>query len=123
MRFMFIRRADAITELGNPPAPAVLDAMEKYHQEMAVAGILLDGVGLKPSRFGARITISGSGKHTKTDGPVAETKELIGGFTMVNVASREEAIAWAMKWPALDSGAVVEVRPCFEEEDFATWPR
>ena len=123
MRFMFIRRADAITELGNPPAPAVLDAMEKYRQEMAVAGILLDGVGLKPSRFGARITISGSGKHTKTDGPFAETKELIGGFTMVNVASREEAIAWAMKWPALDSGAVVEVRPCFEEEDFATWPR
>ena len=123
MRFMFIRRADAITELGNPPAPAVLDAMEKYHQEMAAAGILLDGVGLKPSRFGARITISSSGTHTKTDGPFAETKELIGGFTMVNVASREEAIAWAMKWPALDSGAVVEVRPCFEEEDFATWPR
>jgi PhnB protein len=123
MRFMFIRRADTITELGNPPAPAVLDAMEKYHQEMAAAGILLDGVGLKPSRFGARIAISSSGKHTKTDGPFAETKELIGGFTMVNVASREEAIAWAMKWPALDSGAVVEVRPCFEEEDFATWPR
>lgn len=123
MRFMFIRRADKLTELGTPPTREVLDAMDKYHQEMAAAGILLDGVGLKPSRFGARITVSGSGKHTVTDGPFAETKELIGGFTMVNCASREEAIAWAMKWPAIDSGAVVEVRPCFEEEDFATWQR
>jgi hypothetical protein len=120
---MFIRRADQHTEAGEPPAPGVFDAMEKYHQEMAAAGILLDGVGLKPSRFGARIAVSGSGKHTRTDGPFAETKELIAGFTMVNVASREEALAWAMKWPAIDSGAEIEVRAVFEEEDFAQWPR
>jgi PhnB protein len=123
MRFMFIRRADKLTETGNPPDPRVLDAMDQYHQEMAAAGILLDGVGLKPSRFGARIAVSGTGKHSATDGPFAETKELIAGFSMVNAGSREEAIAWAMKWPAADSGAVIEVRPCFEEEDFATWPR
>ena len=123
MRFMFIRRADTLTEEGAPPAPGVFDAMDKYHQEMAAAGILLDGVGLKPSRFGARIKVGANGVHTRTDGPFAETKELIAGFTMVNVASREEAIAWAMKWPALDGGAEVEVRPLYEEEDFAQWER
>jgi len=75
MRFMFIRRADKQTEAGAPPAPGVFDAMSKYHQEMAAAGILLDGVGLKPSRFGARISVSSSGKHslsgTKAAGAVA----------------------------------------------------
>lgn len=123
MRFMFIRRADPTTEAGAPPAPGVFDAMEKYHQEMAAAGILLDGVGLKPSRFGARIKVNADGKHAKTDGPFAETKELIAGFTMVNVQSREEAMLWAMKWPGLDAGAEVEVRPLYEEEDFAQWER
>jgi PhnB protein len=123
MRFMFIRRADPATEAGLPPAPRVFDAMEKYHQEMAAAGILLDGVGLKPSRLGARISVRADGAHTKTDGPFAETKELIAGFTMVNVQSRDEAMAWAMKWPGLDAGAEVEVRPVCEEEDFAKWER
>jgi PhnB protein len=123
MRFMFIRRADPTTEAGTPPSPDVFGAMEKYHQEMAAAGILLDGVGLKPSRLGARIRVHADGKHTKTDGPFAETKELIAGFTMVRVKSREEAIAWAMKWPGLDAGAEVEVRPVYEEEDFAQWQR
>ncbi len=123
MRFMFIRRADPATEAGLPPAPGVFDAMEKYHQEMAAAGILLDGVGLKPSRHGARITVRADGQHVKTDGPFAETKELIAGFTMVNVQSRGEAIEWAMKWPGLDAGAEVEVRPAYEEEDFAQWER
>ena len=123
MRFMFIRRADQHTEAGTPPAPGVFAAMDKYHQEMAAAGILIDGVGLKPSRFGARIKVSAGGTHARTDGPFAETKELIAGFTMVNVASREEAMAWAMKWPALDAGAVVEIRPVYEEEDFAQWER
>ena len=123
MRFMFIRRADQLTEEGAPPAPGVFDAMDKYHQEMAAAGILLDGVGLKPSRFGVRITVSADGSHARTDGPFAETKELIAGFTMVNVASREEALAWAMKWPALDSDAEIEIRQLYEEEDFEQWPR
>ena len=123
MRFMFIRRADEQTEAGAPPAPGVLDAMEKYHQQMAAAGILVEGVGLKPSRFGTRIKASAGGAHSKTDGPFAETKELIAGFTIVDVASREEAIAWAMKWPALDGGAEVEVRPLYGEEDFAQWER
>lgn len=123
MRFMFIRRADEHTEAGAPPAPGVFDAMDKYHQQMAAAGILIEGVGLKPSRFGARITVSAGGVHSKTDGPFAETKELIAGFTMVDVASREEAIAWALKWPAIDGGAEVEVRPLYEEEDYAQWQR
>lgn len=123
MRFMFIRRADKRTEEGTPPAPGVFAAMDQYHQEMAAAGVLLDGVGLKPSRFGARIKVSADGAHNSTDGPFAETKELIAGFTMVNVASREEALAWAMKWPALDAGAEVEVRPVYEEQDFAQWER
>lgn len=123
MRFMFIRRADPATEAGLPPAPGVFAAMEKYHEEMAAAGILLDGVGLKPSRHGARIAVQADGKHVKTDGPFAETKELIAGFTMVNVKSRDEAMAWAMKWPGLDAGAEVEVRAVYEEEDFAQWER
>jgi len=123
MRFMFIRRADPLTEAGTPPEPGVLGAMEQYHQDMAEAGILLDGVGLKPSRLGARITIHADGQHARTDGPFAETKELIAGFTMVNVQSREEALAWAMKWPGLDAGAEVEVRPVYEAEDFAQWAR
>ncbi len=121
MRFMFIRRADQLTEEGKPPAPGAFDAMEKYHQEMAAAGVLLDGVGLKPSRFGARIKVGADGSHTKTDGPFAETKELIAGFSMIKVNSPEEAIAWAMKWPAIDSGAEIEVRQLYEEEDFAEW--
>jgi PhnB protein len=123
MRFMFIRRADKHTEAGTAPDPGVLNAMENYHQQMAAAGILVEGVGLKPSRFGTRITVSAGGAHSTTDGPFAETKELIAGFTIVDVASREEAIAWAMKWPALDAGAQVEVRPLYGEEDYAQWER
>lgn len=120
---MFIRRADPATEAGTPPKPGVLAAMEQYHEELAAAGILLDGVGLKPSRLGARIRIHADGRHATTDGPFAETKELIAGFTMVNVPSREAAMAWAMKWPGLDAGAEVEVRPVYEAEDFAQWQR
>ena len=82
MRFMVIRRADKSTEAGGRPSKALLDAMTKYHEDGAKAGIVLDGTGLQPSSKGARVKIAG-GKATVIDGPFAETKELIAGFTMI----------------------------------------
>ena len=117
MRFMFIRRADEHTEAGAPPAPGVFDAMDKYHQQMAAAGILIEGVGLKPSRFGARITVSAGGVHSKTDGPFAETKELIAGYWVWKVKNMDEAVSWLKRAP-FDGGTEIEIRPIFEAEDF-----
>jgi hypothetical protein len=118
MRFMVIRRADTSTEAGGRPTKTLLDAMTKYHEEAAKAGIVLDGVGLHPSSKGARVTIAG-GKPTVTDGPFAETKELIAGFTMIQVKSKEEAIAWVKGWPREDGDVELEIRQLFEPEDFA----
>ena len=111
MRFMFIRRADTQTEAGAPPAPGVFDAMEKYHQQMAAAGILVEGVGLKPSRFGARITVSAGGAHSKTDGPFAETKDLIAGWMAIDVDSQERAVELAGELSAAPGAGG---RPVFE---------
>ena len=118
MKFMLIRRADASTEAGILPSRKMFDDMGKFNDEMAKAGVFLDGVGLKPSSKGARVKITG-GTPTVTDGPFAETKELIAGFTMIQCASLAEAIAWTKKWPASDAGAVIEIRQLFEPEDFA----
>jgi hypothetical protein len=118
MRFMVIRKADTQTETGSLPSRALLDAMTRYHEEGAKAGIVLDGVGLHPSSKGARVKFTG-GKVTVTDGPFAETKELIAGFTMIQAKSREEAIAWVKQWPRLDGDVELEVRQLFEPEDFA----
>lgn len=119
MRFMIIRKADAQTEAGVMPSTELLEAMGRYMGEMEKAGILRGGDGLHPSSKGARVKFH-KGKPTVTDGPFAEAKEIIAGYSIIEVGSREEAIAWAKKWPALDAGgeAELEIRPFFEAEDF-----
>lgn len=119
MRFMIIRKADADTEAGVMPTEALLAAMTQYNQQMVDAGIMRAGEGLHPSTKGVRIKFSG-GKPTVIDGPFAETKELIAGFTIIEVASREEALEWVKKWPKLDGGGNVELelRQIFSDDDF-----
>ena len=121
MRFMIIRKADKQTEAEPTPLPseALLAAMGKYNEELARAGALLDGAGLHPSRKGARIKFSG-GKPSVIDGPFAEAKELIAGYTIIQVKSREEAIEWVKRWPPLDGDGHVELelRQMYELEDF-----
>ena len=121
MRFMIIRKADKQTEADPTPLPseALLAAMGKYNEELARAGALLDGAGLHPSRKGARIKFSG-GKPRVMDGPFAEAKELIAGYTIIQVKSLEEAIEWVKRWPPLDGDGQVELelRQMYELEDF-----
>lgn len=119
MRFMIIRKADQNTEAGVMPSEQLLTAMVKYNQELMDAGMLLAGEGLQPSAKGARVKFSG-GKPTVIDGPFAEAKELIAGFTMIQAKSKEEAIEWVKRWPALDGDGEVEleIRQVFEADDF-----
>jgi hypothetical protein len=119
MRFMIIRRADAKTEAGVMPSEAVLSAMGNYNQAMIDAGIFRAGEGLLPTAKGSRISFAG-GVPTVTDGPFAETKEVIAGFTMIEVASRAEALAWVNHWP--DPDVELELRQVFEMSDFAVDP-
>jgi hypothetical protein len=119
MRFMIIRRADASTEAGVMPSEAVLSAMGAYNQAMIDSGIFRAGEGLQPSSKGARIRFSG-GVPTVTDGPFAETKEVIAGFTIIEVASRAEALDWVRRWP--ESEVELELRQVFELADFAVSP-
>jgi hypothetical protein len=119
MRFMIIRKADKNTEGGVLPSTELIAAMMKYNEELVQAGVMLAGEGLQPSAKGARIKFS-AGKPTVLDGPFAETKELMAGFTMIQVKSKQEAIEWVKRWPALDGdGAVeLELRQVYEMEDF-----
>ena len=119
MRFMIIRKADAQTEAWAKPSTALLDAMMAYNEEMIRAGVMLGGDGLKPSIRGARIKFS-KGKPKVTDGPFAEAKELVAGYTIIQVASREEALEWVKRWPVEDGDGEVELelRELYEAEDF-----
>lgn len=117
MKFMIIRKADANTEAGRMPGTELLSAMLKYNEEMAKAGVFLDGEGLQPSSKGARVITKG-GKRTVIDGPFSETKEMIAGFTMIQVRSKEEAIEWVKRWPLEDGDVELEIRQVFEAEDF-----
>jgi hypothetical protein len=119
MRFMIIRRSDKNTEAGCLPTGELLAAMLKYHEDLGKAGVLLQGEGLQPSAKGVRVKFN-DGKPMVTDGPFTETKELIAGFTMIQVRSREEAIEWVKRWPALDGDVELEVRQVFEAEDFTS---
>jgi len=119
MRFMIIRRADAATEAGAMPSEAVLTAMGNYNQAMIDAGIFRAGEGLHPTAKGVRIRFSG-GMPTITDGPFAETKEVIAGFTMIEVGSRNEALDWVKRWP--EPNVELELRQVFELSDFAVDP-
>ncbi|HET8936266.1 MAG TPA: YciI family protein [Polyangiales bacterium] len=117
MRVMVIIKATKDSEAGVMPSQALLTAMGKYNEELARAGIMLDGEGLKPSKFAKRIEFEGD-KTRVHDGPF-ETKELVAGFWMWQVKSMEEAVAWARRIPNTDGvHSFVELRPVYEVEDF-----
>ena len=119
MRFMIIRKADKETEAGELPTTQLMTDMLNYNQELANAGMLLDGMGLQPTSKGFRVKFSG-GKPKVTDGPFTEAKELIAGFTLVQAKSKEEVLEWVKRWPASDANgnAELEVRQVYEAEDF-----
>jgi hypothetical protein len=120
MRFMVIVKATKDSEAGKLPDGKLLAAMGKYNEELVKAGVMLAGEGLQPSSKGARVKFSG-GKRTVTDGPFPETKELIAGFWMWNVKSKEEALEWLKRCPDPHPGSEseIEIRQIFETEDFA----
>lgn len=120
MRFMIIVKATKDSEAGVMPEEKLIAEMAAYHEELQKAGALLDGSGLQPSSKGWRIRYSG-GKRTVVDGPFAETKELIAGYTLIQVKSRDEAIEWTKHFPNPAIGGKegeIEVRQLFELEDF-----
>lgn len=120
MRFMIIVKATKDSEAGVMPPESLLAEMAAYHEELAKAGVLLDGSGLQASSKGWRIKYAGD-KRTVVDGPFTESKELIAGYTMIQVKSRAEALEWTRRFPnpSLDRGAAeIEVRQLFELEDF-----
>jgi len=119
MRFMILLKANKNTESGTLPDEQLLTDMGKYNEELVKAGVLLAGEGLHPSAKGARIRFSGS-KRTVIDGPFSETKELIAGFWIFQVKSREEAIEWVKRCPnPTGEEAEIEIRQVSESEDFA----
>ncbi|CAI8751119.1 YCII domain-containing protein [Pseudomonas sp. IT-P12] len=119
MRFMIIIKASADSEAGVMPSQELLTAMGNYNEELAKAGILLAGEGLHPSSKGARVRFSGD-KRSVIDGPFAETKELIAGFWLWQVKSKEEAIEWVKRCPNPMPGteSEIEIRQVFELDDF-----
>jgi hypothetical protein len=116
MRVMVIVKANKDSEAGVLPSTEILTAMGKYNEELVKAGVMLAGEGLHASSKGKRIKFSG-GKHSVTDGPFTETKELIAGFWLWQVRSMEEAIEWLKRSP-FDGGTEIEVRQVFEADDF-----
>jgi len=122
---MILVKATATSEAGDMPDEALLAAMATYHEELARAGVLLDATGLQPSSKGWRIHYSG-GKQTVVEGPFAETKELIAGYTLIQVRSREEAMEWARRFPAPfgeQAEGEIEVRQLFQLDDFEPGPQ
>ncbi len=118
MRFMILLKADENTEAGVMPSEELLAEMGGYNEEMVKAGVLLAGEGLHPSSKGARVKFSGDSR-TVVDGPFTEAKELIAGYWLIQVKSREEAIEWVKRCPnPLDGEAEIEIRQVFEAEDF-----
>ena len=121
MRFMMIVKANKDSEAGKMPGEELLSAMGKYNEELMKAGVLVDLSGLQASSKGARVKFSGE-KRTVVDGPFAETKELIAGYWIINVKSKEEAIAWAKRAPnpaGEGRESEIEIRQFFELGDFA----
>jgi len=118
MRFMVIVKATKESEAGVLPDQKLLADMGKFNEELVKAGVMLAGEGLQPSSKGARVRFSGT-KRTVVDGPFAETKELIAGFWMWKVKSKEEAIEWVKRCPnPMPSDSEIEIRQVFEVEDF-----
>ncbi|HEY8020284.1 MAG TPA: YciI family protein [Thermoanaerobaculia bacterium] len=118
MRFMILLKADQNTEAGVLPDEKLLTAMGNFNEELVKAGVMLAGEGLQPSSKGARVKFSGT-KRTVIDGPFTEAKELIAGFWLWQVKSKEEAIEWVKRCPnPLQGEAEIEIRQVFEAEDF-----
>jgi hypothetical protein len=118
MRFMVMVKATAESEAGVLPSQELLAAMGKFNEELVRAGVMLAGEGLQPSSKGARVRFSGD-KRTVIDGPFAETKELVAGFWLLQVKSKEEAIEWIKRCPApMEGESEIEIRQVFEAADF-----
>jgi len=125
MRFMILVKATRDSEAGKEGPESLFAEMAAYHEALAKAGVLLDGSGLQPSSKGWRIRYSGD-KRTIVDGPFAEAKELVAGYTMIQTKTREEALEWARRFPnpSIDHGeAEIEIRQMLELEDFAPNPQ
>jgi hypothetical protein len=118
MRVMVIVKADKNSEAGVMPSREILTAMGKFNEELVRGGVMLAGEGLHPTSKGKRVKFSG-GKHTITDGPFAESKELIAGFWLWQVRSMDEAVEWLKRSP-FDGGTELEIRQVFEAEDFGS---
>jgi hypothetical protein len=122
MRFMIIVKANVDSEAGVMPPASLLVQMGTFHDELARAGVLLDGAGLRASAHGWRVATGADGQRRVQDGPFAETQELIAGYTLIQVRSRDEAIEWSRRYPnptLHGSACEIEVRQLFEAEDFA----
>jgi hypothetical protein len=120
MRYMMIVKATKDSEAGAMPKKELIEAMGRFNEEMAKAGVLIAGEGLQASSQGARVQFS-RGKRTVIDGPFAETKELIAGYWIIDVKSKDEAIQWALRSPAPhgeDQDGQIEIRKFFEAADF-----
>jgi hypothetical protein len=117
MRFMMIVKANADSEAGAPPSSETIAAMGRYNEQLIAAGVLLTAEGLHPSSNGARFRKQG-GEIIVTDGPFTETKELIAGFWLINVKSKDDALAWVRRIP-FEDGMEIELRKVFEASDFA----
>ncbi|HXQ89412.1 MAG TPA: YciI family protein [Solirubrobacterales bacterium] len=119
MKVMAIVKASADSEAGVMPSEELLAEMGKFNEEMAAAGVMLGGEGLQPSSKGARVSFGGEGERIVTDGPFAETKELIAGFWLLQVDSLEDAVDWMKRCPNPHHEAgEIEIRQIFEPEDF-----
>jgi hypothetical protein len=117
MRFMVIVKATKESEAGGPPDPGIMEEMGRFNEELVRAGLMLAGEGLHPSSKGARVRFSGD-QRTVIDGPFAETKELIAGFWLWQVRSKEEAIEWVKRCPApFHTECEIEIRQVYELED------
>jgi hypothetical protein len=119
MRYMIVVKATKDTEAGKMPEESMFQAMATYHEELAKAGVLLDASGLQPTSKGWRIRYSGN-KRTVVDGPFTEAKELIAGYTLIQVKSPEEALEWSKRFPnpvGEDADAEIEVRRVYELDD------
>ena len=118
MRFIVFVKATKDSEAGKMPSEEVLSAMAKFNEEMAKAGVMLDGNGLQPSSKGARVRFSGD-KRTVIDGPFAETKELVAGYWILRVKSKQEAIEWIKRCPnPHNEDSEIEIRQLFELDNF-----
>ena len=120
MRFMLLMHPGAKAETGALPDPAVIAKMMKYNEDLQKAGVLLALDGLQPSARGARVRFTG-GKPVVSDGPFSEAKELIGGYWLIQVKSKEEAVEWVKRCPGED-GEMIEIRQVFEMADFTNVP-